>query len=237
MGFWNSLFGKKPAGPPPPAPPPKSPRELFADEAAAVLRKIPSVSEVRFDAEQFALHVIKAGAHMNTVFLNNAFAETREMDPGQRARVLQRMAANVAAPPPGEMPWEEAKANLVPLLRSPSHFFAMDAARRPLSRPFAPHLVECVGLDRPDGIAYVMPAMLESWKVTAEQVFELAAGNARGAFTGDVASYDEQAPYPLWYVARDDDYESSRLLVPGWLASFAGKVNGRPVAIAPAARC
>jgi hypothetical protein len=37
----------------------------------------------------------------------------------------------------------------------------------------------------------------------------------------------------LWHVSRDDSYESSRLLLPGWLASFATKVKGRPVAIAP----
>jgi hypothetical protein len=42
---------------------------------------------------------------------------------------------------------------------------------------------------------------------------------------------DEDAPYATWLVSSNDMYESSRLLLPGWLASFGGKVSGRPVAI------
>lgn len=37
----------------------------------------------------------------------------------------------------------------------------------------------------------------------------------------------------LWIVASEDAYEPSRLLIPGWLASFKDKVDGRPIAIIP----
>src|SRR6185369_15379006 len=49
--------------------------------------------------------------------------------------------------------------------------------------------------------------------------------------------YDDRVDYPLWHVARDDSYESSRLLLPAWLASFAGKVKGKPVAVVPHRSC
>jgi hypothetical protein len=37
----------------------------------------------------------------------------------------------------------------------------------------------------------------------------------------------------MFHVAVDDDYQSSRLAIPGLLASFAGRVEGRPIAIVP----
>jgi hypothetical protein len=49
----------------------------------------------------------------------------------------------------------------------------------------------------------------------------------------DVERYDDEAPYPTWWVAKGDDYQTSRLAIPGWLAAFADRVNGRPIAIAP----
>ena len=44
--------------------------------------------------------------------------------------------------------------------------------------------------------------------------------------------YDEEHG-PLWTVETRDTYETSRLLRPGFLASFAGRVEGRPIAILP----
>ena len=75
--------------------------------------------------------------------------------------------------------------------------------------------------------------MIAKWGVQASDVFAAAAENGQGNFVDDIEPFDPQAPYPIWHVARDDSYESSRILVPGWLASFADKVNGRPVAIVP----
>jgi hypothetical protein len=43
----------------------------------------------------------------------------------------------------------------------------------------------------------------------------------------------EDTDSPVWQVSSGDYYESSRLLVPGFLASFADRVEGRPIAIIP----
>ena len=51
--------------------------------------------------------------------------------------------------------------------------------------------------------------------------------------TDDLRPYGTGRGFALWHVAKDDSYESSRLLVPGWLAGLASRVSGRPVAIVP----
>jgi hypothetical protein len=128
----------------------------------------------------------------------------------------------------------EAQACTSPADAHVLHVGARDVGdKQPIRRPFGPFLVECVGIDSDEGIGYVAPHLLSKWNVQASDVFAAATENARTYFVDDVASYDPSAPYPLWYVARDDSYESSRLLVPGWLASFSGRVRGRPVAIVP----
>jgi hypothetical protein len=138
------------------------------------------------------------------------------------------------APDATKMAWNEVRPKLAPLLRTPSLFGSLPKLdKRPLHRPFLPFLIECIGVDSDHGIAYAAPHMLEAWGVKAPDAFAAATENGRAYFVDDVAPFDPQAPYPLWHVARDDSYESSRLLVPGWLASFAGRVKGRPVAVVP----
>jgi hypothetical protein len=139
-------------------------------------------------------------------------------------------------PDHGALSWDEVRPKLAPLLRTPSLFAPLaqlGSDKRPLARPFAPHLIECIGIDSDDGIAYASADQIGKWGVSADEAFAVAASNGAAYFTDDVQPYDREAPYPIWHVARTDSYESSRLLVPGWLASFAGKVRGRPVAIVP----
>jgi hypothetical protein len=70
------------------------------------------------------------------------------------------------------------------------------------------------------------------WQVDAEEVFEEAHRNLAACQDG-IEPFGEKASTPMWHVATGDDYESSRLLLPGWLSSFEGKVKGRPVAVVP----
>jgi hypothetical protein len=63
-----------------------------------------------------------------------------------------------------------------------------------------------------------------------ERAFETLANNVSEA---DVEPYDSDTNSPLLRVAANDSYEPSRLAAPGFLASFAGKVRGNPVAIIP----
>jgi len=91
-----------------------------------------------------------------------------------------------------------------------------------------------VGIDADDSIGYLTQSELEEWKVDAGAAFRAAHETAAAAFSaGDVRPYGSEPGFALWHVAKDDSYESSRLLMPGWLADFAGRVSGRTVAIVP----
>jgi hypothetical protein len=234
MGLWDKVRGVFGAGSAAPSSPPSSPKELFAAQVEAAVRQLRSVQDVRRNPDAFSLTVQRNGREQ-TAYLENVFAETRDMSPEQRQERIARFATSIETPDAEAMSWDEVRPKLAPLLRTPSLFAALPVPpdKQPLSRQFLPFIIECVGVDSDNGIAYVAPQMLEAWGVSRQEVFAAATDNARGFFTDDVAPYDAQAPYPLWHVARDDSYESSRLLVPGWLKSFEGKVAGRPVAIAP----
>ena len=237
MTIWQKLRSTFGGGvPPEPHAKPATPQELFAAQVEEAIRERHPGAVVKRHPEAFGF-LLKRGETDRSLFLDNIFAETRDVPPEERQRRIARFVASLDAPDASTMSWDEVRPKLASLLRSPSMFnnlpsnFQRD--KGPISRPFVPFVVECVGVDSDDGIAYVTPAMVEKWGVEVEDVFETATQNGRAYFVDDIAPYDPQAPYPIWYVARDDSYESSRLAVPGWLASFAGKVTGGPVAIVP----
>jgi hypothetical protein len=217
-------------------PPPPTPQELFAGEMTAAIERLPGIGGITRNAADYSIRVKRVGEDgEHTIFLHNAFLETRDMSPEQRAAYLQRFVS-VLGGKVDEPDWAGAQERLVPVLRASS--MSVDAIpdldKRPLRRPFVPFLIEAAALDFETSFLLVSPAMAATWKVGTDELFAAARENAARCFRdGDVELYDESAPYPLWHVARDDTYQSSRLLLPGWLASFAGRVAGRPVAIVP----
>ncbi|GIF16121.1 hypothetical protein [Actinoplanes teichomyceticus] len=125
----------------------------------------------------------------------------------------------------GKVPddWATAAPMLRPVLRG-------GAPGAPLQRPALPFLSEFVVVDLPDTIAYVTPAQLAAWEVTAERVFDTARANLSGAVLhGAPAS----RPVVVRFVDDGNSYWTSHLLLPGWLDRLAGQVGGRPVAFAP----
>jgi hypothetical protein len=213
---------------------PSDPRSHFMSEVEGILRSMPSVGTIKPDPGRFAFELRNAGKD-HTFFLENIFSEMREVPPEKRAERIRAIVASVGAQE-NNVSWDEVQERLVPLVRPCTLFMGAvsDPTKLPIARPFAPFLVETVGIDSEQTTQYVSPATVQSWDVPVEKVFDVARANAAASFgEGDVASYDETAGYPIWHVARDDSYESSRLLLPGWLASFRSKVAGRPVAIVP----
>jgi hypothetical protein len=233
MGIWDKLrgaFGSERA-----REPSETPKNIFAREVEAVLRAAFPAASVERLPDVYGFR-INRGHGDQALFLDNLFSETRDIDPQERRQRIQRLVRSTATPDIASMTWEEVRPKLVPLLRTPSLFSGLAGLEReklPVSRPLAPLLVECLGVDSDDGISYVAPHVISAWGVQASDVFEAATKNARAYFVDDIGRFDSDAPYPIWHVARDDSYESSRLLVPGWLASFDDKVTGKPVAIVP----
>jgi hypothetical protein len=122
--------------------------------------------------------------------------------------------------------WEEARDDVLPVLRP----VTQPASPHPVRRPLAAFLHELVALDRPDLRLLVGPAQLQRWGIGPVALFAQAAANL------PVGTGLGRRPDGIWQLAADDGYEASRLVLPGFLAAFEGRVAGRPVAVAPHAR-
>lgn len=207
-------------------------RDVFASEVRAVILQMHPAATIKPLPGDFGF-LIRRTADTNLeqqLVLGNVFHETCSMDVGARRRAIVRVVRMLSMldEPIGD--WEQVRPRLVPLLRSCTIDFDRAGV---VCRPFAPYLIECVGLDSDDGIMYVTPNLAQRWGVSIDELFAAAHQTAANVFLEDVSLYDPSAPYPIWTVSRPDSYESSRLAMPGWLASFAGRVEGRPVAIVP----
>ncbi len=222
----RALFSKAPT-------PPADPKALFATEVETFLRSTPSITTVTRVPGDFAFEVVaSSGSHR--VFLDNVFAETREMSPEQRQEKIAFFFSSVVGPDQNES-WDVAREILVPVLRGATYGIEL-WVKRPeaafVRRPFLPYVDLAVAVDRPTSMSFVSRVTVEGWKVEEREVFEAAAARAAVLASASVELYDETYG-PLWIVTSNDSYESSRLAVPGWLASFRGKVEGNPIAIIP----
>jgi hypothetical protein len=102
-----------------------------------------------------------------------------------------------------------------------------------VTRAFHTFVQEDLVLDLPDVMQYLTVDQLGKWEIPVAEAFRIARARIAG-------TVDKIEPYsnagtaaPLWHIANDDDYESSRLLVPGWLETFADRVQGAPVVVVP----
>lgn len=208
------------------------PRELFAAEYAAYLRAQPAIESVEPSDEEFVLRVKRRDGLVLEVALVNLYADTREVPPEQRAEVFERFSAPLFAVAEEELAWEDARPNLRVVVRACT-FFSSERGERsadPVLRPFLPFLIEAIVVDLPGRMQYVMKSHLERWNVDADAVFEAATENLAAQPT-PVGPWVPDAP--IWTVVSEDSLESSRLLLPGWLSLFMGRVEGRPIACIP----
>jgi hypothetical protein len=130
--------------------------------------------------------------------------------------------------------WDEARSRLVPLVRqvtSPAAAYrviALDPEHAPVRRRVAPFLHGLLALDEPDVRRFVAPRHLEGWGVSVQDAWH-------AAITGlDPTEGLAVRPDGTWEVTGPS--ASSMLLLPGWLAAFAGRVPGEPIAVVPHAR-
>jgi hypothetical protein len=228
VGFFDRFRRK--AAPEPPAP--ATPRELFMDLVLEVARRHRIIDDPKPDRAEFSIAGHVRGQE-RTFFLENLFAETRDVPPDDRPERIRVFLDSSSEFDDLPDTWAEVRDRVAAVVRTGS-YWSLPGIRepfRPSSRPFAPFLVETVVLDGERSMHYVTPSQMESWGATVDQLFDAARANI-GAADDRVERYDD-GPAIVWHVAANDDYESSRLLVPGWLAGFAGKVDGTPIAAIP----
>jgi hypothetical protein len=208
-------------------------REAFLDEAARLLAGDPRVGAVERVPDALGLRVMVHG-EPRTFLLDAVFTETLDLAPAARAAALLRLLRlDVEAAP--AVDWAEAERRLLLALRPSMHGVAEAAAAGgppPLGWRFVPFVRALAALDAPDGIGLVGAPHLRGWGVGADEV--------RAAAERNVARLPVIAPEPydrsrgtIWHLPERDGHEASRLLAPGWLAGFRGKVDGRPIAIVP----
>jgi hypothetical protein len=223
---FRSLFGRKPTAA-------TDPKELFAGEVEEFLRSLANVSDVKRAPDAFAFDVIVSGG-ARRAYLDNAFAESREMSPEQRREKIAFFFATIVEEKQTES-WEAARATFVPVLRGATYgmeLWTKNPGVAFVRKPFLPFVDVVVAIDRPTSMSFVSKALVSQWKVEDRDVFDAAEARMPVLANPRVDLYDKTHG-PLWIVATEDTYESSRLLVPGWLASFRGKVDGNPLAIIP----
>jgi len=219
---------------------PPSPRERFLADVLAVVQATDGITEARPKGGEFAIEYRVSDADDDDepstaiMYLDNLFAETRELSPDDRRAAVRRFVDRMAFPPEAPKRWEDVRPLLRPVLRSMSFFD--DPAITEIGaiwREVVPFLAEAAVIDLPTTMTYVTMANLETWGVSVDEVLTAARDAFAPWAEHGIEPYDDDASSPVWWVAADDAYESSRLLVPGWLARFAGRVRGRPVAAVP----
>lgn len=213
-------------------------RDEFARSLAELLRADARVTGVAVRDDDFALDVELQEGESTRLFLDNYFHESAEFPPGEReVEVLRRVSAALR-PPEATPTWSAAAARVLPVLR-PHGFFRLDAVvaaqKAPVvaSQPFLPYVDLALVLDEPDRMSYVTVDDLAGWGVGPELALVQAVENV-----GRLPPPELDEETALFSVDAGDTYESSRLAIPGLLASFADRVEGRPVAIIPTrSRC
>jgi uncharacterized protein YtpQ (UPF0354 family) len=208
-------------------------QEAFARLFMAEAAKLETVQRVEQDAgEPFCIRIWLEGAdEPMTAYLYGIFQETREFAPEQRLAQIGRFL-KIFEESREELTWDDARERLIPVVRVVD--FAIDSPFKLVSRPFLPFLRLFVAIDHEDSLAFVSDNNLQEWQKDASEVFEHAFQTlANHVSEADVEPYDSDANSPLLHVAANDSYEPSRLAAPGFLASFAGKVPGNPIAVIP----
>ncbi len=240
MGFWGRLFGRKSstAAAVPPGPSTAwtvEPREALMRQVEALLRADPTVEKVVRRTEDYGLDITRAGSSC-TFFLDNLFADTRELPPEQRVQLIQRYLRALWQESPDSLPWEQARELLLPVLRASTFGMSLQPQPAPerelVGRRTLPFLRELLVMDLSESAMFVQRRHLEKWGVDEAEAFAAAHANLSRLPDDGVELYDQEHG-PLWTVETRDTYETSRLLRPGFLASFAGRVEGRPIAILP----
>lgn len=211
------------------------PRQHFIERVRRAALRMPGVDAAIARPADFALDVAHEGGSC-TCFLGNLWLETREMPPEASQARIELFLSEMLAWPSEQAPGEEGTANLFVALRAGSTLAGPDPTdpwAGMLVRPVLPMLVEAVARDRGRSLAFLRRSELAALQVDEDAVFA-AGGASLAAVAGHgIEPYDPRAASPIWHVHSGDDHEAGRLLVPGWLASFAPQVEGRPIAAIP----
>lgn len=208
----------------------RTPEEQFTDEFVSTINRLPGIIRIT-RTEHFGIEVRRAGeTGSHSIFLGNLFAEVKHLGNAERTAAVRQFVTAMFHQPEEPEGWEEAAPRLRPVLRTSSYAQAGQVGGIAVaSRPSMRHLVEMLVIDHEHRMSLVNADSLEQWGVTFDEANVRAAHNLMAEGT-HLARLDNG----VLAVASEDTYESSRLIVPGWLAGLGDEVGIQPVAVVPA---
>jgi hypothetical protein len=148
------------------------PRDLFADEVTTLARRLPNIAEVSRVEGAFALDVVATSGGQHRMFLDNAFAETRELPPDERAARIAWHFAGIGDA--RDTSWQASRASVAPVVRGATfgiEAWAADPAVQMLRRPFVPFVDAMVVIDLPTSMSYVNAKSVADWGIGEDEVF------------------------------------------------------------------
>jgi hypothetical protein len=203
--------------------------------ARQVLRAIKEggAAEAWYEPDQFAILYRREGTEAKpaVAYLGNLYRECAGGDRAYRDQQIARYVRAVVLHPKLPETWDTVAPLLRPVMR-PVGFGnnPHGPGMVPVSRPVLPYVREYVVIDQPDSMAYLTAMRLDSLGVGAEVVFDTARENLLRQHGMPGTQPGETGPALIRLVEDGTAYWSSCLLLDGWLAAFADRVGGRPVA-------
>jgi hypothetical protein len=240
MGLFDWLRGKT-AAPEPAAASDPVPADAglgvphaFLDKAEAILRALAPVESVRRPPGQGALAFTFAGKEQ-TLHFHHLFGELRDCSPEVRKERLEFfIGAVLAKEAEPDLSWSDARPHILPLIRAGTYGAYLTEEKelgpQPIRRDVLPFLVEVLVVDRPASMALIASNTVERWAVLEEVVRRAAYENVEALRDTPLEPYLDRFG-GISCLPGTDDYATTRLLLPGWLASQ--RVAGRPLAVMP----
>jgi hypothetical protein len=202
------------------------PRAAFIEEVVAALRAVnPAVPQITENEADFSI-AFSLNGQQQRCYLGTLFEECRECAPAERRARVERFVRAIVFETTEEIDWDQARGRLCVVARSGSMPMPV------CGFDILPCVRELLVVDSVGSMRYVTGEQLKRWDVTVDQARTAAHEKLASVAGRGVEVYDEQ-PSRIFVVESDDSYEASRLLLPGFLASFEGKVDGRPIAVIP----
>ena len=214
------------------APPSK---DDFAKLLTDLIRQAGEKGSIAYEPEEFRLR--GEGRKSAVIFLHNAYAEYCSADEGVRDRVVKHWVRNwFSASKDAPEEFEDAKHDLLPVVRSRAHF-ELNSLRgevesgSPVSLPYqtlGEHFGVGLVYDLPDSMRSVPQSNLDAWGVTLYEALEVARENLAALPSKFVGPESGEGAY---LSATGDSYDASRLLLTDIIRRFS--LKGDPVAMVP----
>lgn len=207
------------------------PRAAFLELARARALAHDGVDQAIARRDDLALDIAPHEGGAFALHLENLYLECRDSSPEERTAALDHRLDLALAPEPGPATWEDARPRLRSVLRGGGLLQVARGHSGLVARPVGPCLIEALVVDAPETMAYVTAADLEGWGVDGNDALDRGRAQLTCAIRKE--PWDPRAPSPIWSIDGPPGYTASLLLVPGWLDSLAGQVEGDPIVAVP----